>query len=100
MDRRERFRRVVWCWLLEEGPSTARELLARHPHADGTLREAESLWPRLAEMHQRGEIRVVGRRGGGRRGPKERVYEAVPRDCEPMTDGELRPSPLVVYGVT
>jgi hypothetical protein len=99
--KREAFCRVLWSWLLEDGPSTARELAAKHPRTDERTgqvlgpRSIEGIRPRLSELLKDGEIRVVGHRGGGLRGPKEAVFEAVNRWEE---SGEATPAPATTAG--
>ena len=99
--KRDAFCRVIWAWLLEDGPSTARELAAKHPRIDERTgqvlgpRSIEGIRPRLSELLEDGEIRVVGKRGGGSRGPKESVFEAVNRWDE---RGEATPAPATTAG--
>jgi len=70
--KRTGYRKLLWQLLCDEGPMTAREIQARL-----CGREIGGIRPRLTELMLRGEIADTGeRRGGGRRGPLERVWAA------------------------
>lgn len=74
--KRAGYRKLLWQVLCDEGPATARELQARLSHR-GIL----GIRPRLTELLQRGEIADTGdRRGGGRRGPREKVWSIVDKE--------------------
>ena len=100
-DKRDAFCRVLWSWLLEDGPSTASELAKKHPCTDrfGRVigpRNVDGIRPRLTELLQARQIRDTGvRRNGGTRGPKEKVFEAVNRWDE---SGEATPAPATTAG--
>lgn len=77
--KRAGYRRVIWQVLCDEGALTAREIQAR---LGG--RSLGGIRPRLTELGKAGEIRDTGeRRGGGRRGPREKVWEIVHAFNEP-----------------